>query len=34
MRTTVFVTLISYAMTCALGLGLALMAGSGSLILR
>ena len=33
-RTTIFVTLVSYAMACALGLGLALMAGSGSLILR
>ena len=33
-QTTIFVTLVSYAMACLLGLGLALMAGSGSLILR
>ncbi|MBU0779132.1 MAG: amino acid ABC transporter permease [Alphaproteobacteria bacterium] len=33
-KTTVFVTLISYAMACALGLSLALMAGSGSIVLR
>lgn len=33
-RTTIFVTLVSYIMACALGLGLALMAGSRSLVLR
>lgn len=33
-RTTVFVTLVSYAMACALGLLLALMALSRSLVLR
>ncbi|WP_394153584.1 amino acid ABC transporter permease [Loktanella salsilacus] len=33
-KTTVFVTLVSYTMACALGLALALMAGSGSIVLR
>lgn len=33
-RITIFVTLVSYALACALGLALALMALSGSLILR
>ncbi|MBU2359207.1 MAG: amino acid ABC transporter permease [Alphaproteobacteria bacterium] len=33
-RTTIMVTLVSYFMACALGLGLALMAGSGSIVLR
>ncbi len=33
-RTTIMVTLISYAMACVLGLTLALMAGSGSIVLR
>lgn len=33
-RTTVFVTLVSYAMACALGLALALMAGSRWIVLR
>ncbi len=33
-KITIFVTIVSYAMACTLGLTLALMAGSGSLLLR